>query len=131
MSEIEDYILEYAKGHPSCTASELATAIPDTVLQSRSTLEWYLNQLTKKGKLGRIGKGRYSAKALSPFVPNESETDKDLASMLQQWYPDVTFCIYKGTIFAPLQHHISYNALTYIETRRSCQTEQSRTITLS
>lgn len=118
MSEIESHILEYAKGHPTFTASELAAAIPETVLQSRSTLEWYLSQLTKEGKLGRIGKGRYSAKALSPFVPDESETDKDLSAMLQQWYPAATFCIYKGTVFAPLQHHLSYNALTYIETQR-------------
>jgi len=118
MSEIESRIQDYAKGHPTFTASELAAATPDTVLQSRSTLEWYLSKLTKEGKLGRIGKGRYSAKALSPFVPDESETDKDLSAILQQWYPDATFCIYKGTIFAPLQHHLSYNALTYIETQR-------------
>lgn len=118
MSETERHILEFAKGHSTFTSSELASATPDTVLQSRATLEWYLSQLTREGKLGRIGKGRYSAKALSLFVPDESETDKDLAAMLRQWYPDATFCIYKGTVFAPLQHHLSYNALTYIETRR-------------
>lgn len=118
MSEIESHILEYAKGHPTFTASELAAATPDAVLKSRATLEWYLSQLTKEGKLGRIGKGRYSSKVLSHFVPDSSETDKDLVAMLQQWYPDATFCIYKGTVFAPLQHHLSYNALTYIETQR-------------
>lgn len=118
MSEIENHILEYAKEHPIFTASELAAATPDTVLQSRATLEWYLSQLTKERKLGRIGKGRYSAKALSPFAPDESETDKDLAATLQQWYPDATFCIYKGAVFAPLQHHLFFNALTYIETQR-------------
>lgn len=118
MSEIESYILEYAKGHPTFMASELATATPDTVLQSRATLEWHLSQLTKEGKLGRIGKGRYTARALASFIPDESETDKDLSALLLQWYPDATFCIYKGTVFAPLQHHISFNALTYIETQR-------------
>lgn len=118
MSEIESYILEYAKGHPIFLTSELAAATPDTVLQSRATLEWYLSQLTKEGKLDRIGRGRYSSKARSHFVPNESETDKELAIRLRQWYPDATFCIYKGTVFAPLQHHLSYNALTYIETQR-------------
>lgn len=118
MSELERHIVDYANGHPTFTASELAAATPDTLLQSRATLEWYLSQLSREGKLGRIGKGRYSAKALSPFVPDESETDKDLSALLQQWYPDATFCIYKGTVFAPLQHHLSYNALTYIETQR-------------
>lgn len=118
MSEIKSHILEYAKGHSPFTSSELAAATPETMLQSRATLEWYLSQLTKKGKLVRIGKGRYSSNALSPFVPNESETDKDLSVILQQWYPEATFCVYKGTIFAPLQHHLAYNAITYIETKR-------------
>lgn len=118
MSKIEGHILEFAKEHPTFTSSELAAATPDTVLQSRATLEWHLSQLTKEGTLGRIGKGRYSSKALSSFIPDESETDKDLAAKLRQWYPDASFCIYKGSVFAPLQHHLSYNALTYIETQR-------------
>lgn len=118
MSGIERLILEYAKTHPVFTASELAAAIPETMLQSRATLEWYLSQFTKEGKLGRIGKGRYSSDPHSPFLLDESETDKELSERLRQWYPDATFCVYKGTVFAPLQHHLSYNALTYIETQR-------------
>lgn len=118
MSKIKRYILEYSKEHPTFTTSELAVATPETIPQSRSTLECYLSQLTKEEKLSRIGKARYSAKNLSTFVPNESETDKDLSSLLLQWYPEATFCIYRGTVFATLQHHLSYNALTYIETQR-------------
>lgn len=118
MSEIENHILEYTKLHPTFSTLELAAATPDSLLHSRATLEWHLSQLTKEGRLGRIGRGKYSVKALPLFIPDESETDKDLADKLQHWYPDATFCIYKGTVFAPLQHHLSFNALTYIETQR-------------
>lgn len=118
MSEIENHILEYTKLHPTFTTLELAAATPDSLLHSRATLEWHLSQLTKEGRLSRIGRGKYSVKSLPLFIPDESETDKDLADKLQHWYPDATFCIYKGTVFAPLQHHLSFNALTYIETQR-------------
>lgn len=118
MSEIEQHILDYTKGHDSFTVSGLAAAIPDTVLQSRATLEWHLSRLTKEGKLGRIGKGRYTTKPRAVFVPKEEETDRELYDRLREMYPSTTFCIYKGTVFATLQHHISFNALTYVETQR-------------
>lgn len=118
MSEMEKYILDYAEKHPTFTASELASATAETLVQSRLTLEWHLGQLTKEGKLCRIGKGRYTTKVLAPFIPGEADTDRALAVQLQESHPDAAFCIYRGSVFASLQHHISFNAITYIETQR-------------
>lgn len=110
--------MAYAVSHGSFTASELASSIPNSLLNSRSTLEWHLSQLTREGTLGRIGKGRYSKNALSSMTLSEEDTDKTLFCQLRELFPEASFCVYKGGIFAPLQHHLSYNALTYVETQR-------------
>ena len=118
MSKLQSFILDYAATHPTFTVAELISATPEAVLSSRATLEWYLGQLTKEGNLSRIGKGRYTSTPKASFLPNEEETAPDLYRQLKADYPEAIFCIYKGTIFASLQHHLSYNALTYIETQR-------------
>lgn len=68
--------------------------------------------------MARIAKGRYTSRPRASFVLHAEDTDAGLYSQLKADYPEAPFCIYKGTIFAPLQHHCSYNALTYIETLR-------------
>ncbi|MBP3257961.1 MAG: hypothetical protein J6M23_08225 [Bacteroidales bacterium] len=118
MSELQNHILNFVAKHPSFSVTELVSATPERMLSSRSTLEWHLGQLTKEGKLSRIGKGQYSSTPKASFLPKEEETDSALYHRLKADYPEATFCIYKGTVLAPLQHHLSYNALTYIETQR-------------
>lgn len=118
MSELQNHILEYVASHPSFSVTELISAIPKGVMSSRTTLEWHLGQLTKEGRISRIGKGRYSSTPKAVFLPKEGETDPALYRKLKADFPEATICIYKGEIFAPLQHHLSYNALTYIETQR-------------
>lgn len=118
MSEIIEHIMSYAQGRTYFTTSELEASFPDTLPHSQSTIDWYLSYLTKDGALSRVGKGCYSALPHTKFIPEQSETDESLNRKLQEWYPEATFCIYKGAIFSPLQHHLSYNALTYIETQR-------------
>lgn len=88
------------------------------MLSSRSTLEWHLGQLTKEGKLSRVGKGRYPSTPKASFIPTEEDTDAALYRSLKEDYPGATFCIYKGSLFASLQHHLSHNVITYIETQR-------------
>lgn len=118
MSELQDHILSYAAANPFFSVADLLSATPEGMLSSRSTLEWHLGQLTKNGKLSRIGKGRYSSTPKAAFIPTEEDTDAILYQRLKKDYPGATFCIYKGSLFASLQHHLSYNAITYIETQR-------------
>ena len=118
MSVLQNHILKYAASHPVFTVAELIADAPDSVFTSRATLEWYLGQLTKEGKLARIAKGRYSSRPRPSFIPKAEDTDEGLSSQLKADYPDATFCIYKGSVFTSLQHHLSYNVMTYIETQR-------------
>ena len=117
MSELNSQILSFIATHPTFTVAELVSAVPEDALSSRSTLEWHLSRLAKEGRIARIGKGKYSSFPKPLFVPGDDDTDADLYIQIKKEYPEAKFCIYKGTVFAPLQHHISYNALTYIETQ--------------
>ena len=118
MSVLSKLIVEYAGKHPVFTASELVASVPSGLISSRSTLEWHLGQLVRAGKLARIGKGRYTTNPRPAFLPSPEETDASLYHLLKEWYPETTFCVYRGCIFSSLQHHLSYNAMTYIETQR-------------
>lgn len=118
MSEIERFILDFAGTHKEFTTSGIVAAIPKSMLSSRSTLEWYLSRMTKTGHLNRIGRGHYSSQVRMLFRLTEGETDKELFAQLKGWYPDAAFCVYKGSAFSSIQHHLSYNALTYVETQR-------------
>ena len=118
MAELESLILDFARSREVFTAQEFASGAPEGASINRLTLEWYLGQLTKEGKLGRVAKGKYTIHPRPVFHITEEETDKALHDRLSAWYPGATFCIYKGTVLATLQHHLSYNALTYIETQR-------------
>ena len=118
MSELQNFILDFATKHPIFSVAELISTTPQDMLSSRATVEWYLGQLTKEGRLSRIGKGKYSSTPKANFLPKEEETDSALYRQLKADYPEATFCIYKGTVLSSLQHHLSYNALTYVETQR-------------
>ena len=61
------------------------------------------------------------------FIPgfcvrnSKNEPDEPLTKLARQifdQYPGVRACFYQGTILSPLLHHLSYNALTYIEVQR-------------
>ena len=90
MSELQNHILEYVASHPSFSVTELISAIPKGVMSSRTTLEWHLGQLTKEGRISRIGKGRYSSTPKAVFLPKEGETDPALYRKLKADFPEAT-----------------------------------------
>ena len=118
MSELREHILAFAGSHESFAISELSSCLPESLLHSHSTLEWYLSQLTKEGVLVRRGRGIYTSKTLPTFALSEEETDKTLFDSLKNSFPDASFCVYNGGVFSSIQHHLAYNALTYVETQR-------------
>lgn len=82
---------------------------------SRTSLNWALVQLESRGELARIGHGVYAKSSKQRFDYSPGEDIKRLFESLKAEYPLAHFCIYGGDIFEPLQHHLSYNALTYVE----------------
>lgn len=118
MNKNENAILEYAKSHKHFNRCEIFTYLSDKMPISKATLSWYLNVLTQKRLLARIGHGVYTVADKNIFAPNPSEETKKVFSFLNENFPFANFCIYEGNIISPLQHHLSQNNIIYIETNR-------------
>lgn len=116
MDKVSSYVLGYAAERDSFTCSEL---MDSTDAISRTSLNWALVQLESCGELARIGHGVYAKSSKQKFIYTPGEEIENLYKSLKEQYPLAHFCLYGGDIFEPLQHHLSYNALTYVEADKS------------
>lgn len=117
MTNCEQYIIDYAAGRNSFRAAELISAA-STAGHSETSVNWTLRKLTSKSILFRTGHGIYTKNGHQPFG---EEPDINLIGLSQRVYdlfPGVRACFYQGGILSPLLHHLSFNALTYIEVQR-------------
>ena len=89
---------------------------------SHKTVSWYLTKLIESGKLQRVAHGKYSIGAKQRFLVTPTDEQLDLNKELKQKWTFANFCIYNGNIISPLQHHLSANNITYIETEREAAT---------
>lgn len=85
---------------------------------SRKTVSWHLTNLIKSGRLQRIAHGRYAIGKKQHFIITPTDEHYSLNATLKQKWPFARFCIYDGSILSSLQHHLSSNNITYIETER-------------
>lgn len=85
---------------------------------SRKTLSWHLTKLIESGKLQRVGHGKYSVGTKQQFKIIPTDEQCKLNEELKQKWPFAHFCIYNGSVISSLQHHLSANDITYIETER-------------
>ena len=114
MTTTEQYILNYASAHGIIVSADILKSAEVDGIPS-TALNWHLRKLVSEKQLFRIGRGQYSVIKRQSFkeMPDE-ELFRRHAELMGQ-YPTVRCCLYKGSIIAPLLHHLSYNALTYIE----------------
>ncbi len=81
-------------------------------------VNWTVRKMTMDRKLVRTGRGIYTSRVLQTFRNIPDAELIGLSSMLAERYPSVNCCLYKGSILAPLLHHLSYNGMTYLEVER-------------
>lgn len=108
-------ILDYAHSHGRFGFAEL---VSDLGLGS-NTARQYLSILTQAKKLARVGNGEYmlpNNKQVFMYIPTRDA--EKLCDELKEAFPFTDFCIYDGSIFNPLQHHVSVNHAIYVETNR-------------
>lgn len=116
MNKNENAILEYANSHKRFYKQEIYTHLLEETSITESSLSWYLNLLTEKKKLSRVGHGLYSIAVKQAFRPIPSKEVTAINNLLKGHFPFAHFCIYEGSIISPLQHHLSQNNIIYIET---------------
>lgn len=111
---IKQRILDYAHNHGRIGFAQLVSDLglkPNTARQ-------YLSRLSRGKKLVRVGNGEYMFpdKQIFMFIPTK-DIEK-LYNGLKEAFPLADFCIYDGSIFNSLQHHVAANHAIYVETNR-------------
>lgn len=116
MTRVEQNIIDFAKETPLFTPADIYNSNADI---SRKYMQWALVQLVSKEIVVRVKRGLYTLAQKPLFSYQVKEETKQLYTLLKDAFPYAPFCIYDGEILSPLQHHLSYNALTYVETDKS------------
>lgn len=116
MTKVEQHIIEFAQATPLFSPADLYNS---SKVISRQYMQWSLVQLVSKGAIVRVKRGLYKLAEKPQFSYQVKEDTRQLYSLLKEAFPYAPFCVYDGEILSPLQHHLSYNALTYVETDRS------------
>ena len=118
MKNYSQYIMNYAALYPHFGLQDLYAHLDGEAEISRQTVSWYLTKLTESGHLRRIGHGKYARADKQHFLITPTEDDCRLSEELKKHWPFAHFCIYNGSVISPLQHLLSANNITYIETER-------------
>ena len=113
MTKVEQYIIEFAQASPLFTPADLYNSSKEI---SRRYMQLSLVQLVSKGTISRVKRGWYKMAEKPRFSFEVKEQTRQLYALLKEAFPYAPFCIYDGECLSPLQHHLSYNALTYVET---------------
>ena len=116
MTKVEHHIIEFAKESGVFSPADLYNSSMEI---SRQYMQWSLVQLVSKGAVVRVKRGLYKLAEKPQFSYRVKEDTRQLHSLLKEAFPYAPFCIYDGEILSPLQHHLSYNTLTYVETDKS------------
>jgi len=108
-------ILNYAGQHPVLTVADIVAEFG----MKLNTARQLLSRLTLSGQLHRIGYGRYAiSKEKQDFPLEVPSAVKSVYKKLHSELPLVDFCVYSGSVFQPLQHHVAVNNAIYVETNR-------------
>ena len=86
MNKNENAILEYAKSRRHFNRREIFTHLSDKMPISKASLSWYLNVLTQKRLLARIGHGLYTIADKNIFAPKPSKETKKVFSFLKNLF---------------------------------------------
>ena len=116
MNSIESRIIEFVQSVGTCTAAELLSYLNQTEEVRKTTLYWYLNKLTSGHRLSRVSRGLYSVSVRKDFIPEVTDDMIAANEILHRELPFSSFCLYKGTEFAPYLHNIATNNVLYVET---------------
>ena len=119
MDTYKNLILQYSAEKESFSLGDLWAWLSAMGMTARNTMNCMLSRMVDKGEIVRIARGVYaSAGHKNLFAVKLTSEELDLARNLKERFPFAPLCIYNGSCIAPLQHHLSGNSMTYVETDR-------------
>ena len=107
MDTCKQIIIQYAEKQKSFSTNDLLYSLSKLYKWSYSTIKCNITKLLDEGVLSKISKGVYCL-----------TTSKNIFSLLTKKFPFATFCVYNGRVLSALQHHLSENNITYVETNK-------------
>ena len=116
MVGVSDIILNYASSLPQFSVDDMPVAVTSGI--DRNTLSWHLSNLCRKGKLRRVGRGVYTSQPANIYNVKASAKARSIYRALASRFPFADFCVYSGSVIAPLLHDMTPNNNMYIETNR-------------
>lgn len=110
----------FASKRESFGKPELWDWLKENGQSSSNTMTCMLTQMVDTGELHRVSRGLYALASdnKQTFHAVLDDKEKEVSKKLKNKFPFATFCIYNGRSLSPLQHHVSENNVTYIETER-------------
>lgn len=114
MNETKINILNYAAKHHIVSAPCLVSEYGIKTVTARQ----YLSDLYKAHELVRVGRGEYALSGKQQFSYEPTEEVIAIYRNLITELPFTDFCVYDGSIFSSIQHHLSINHAIYVETNR-------------
>lgn len=120
MNTCKNLIRKFASNHDTFGKRELWGWLKDNGQTTPITMTCTLTQMVQAGEICRVSRGEYALPSddKSSFHVVLEDKEREISQKLKQKFPFATFCIYNGRSFSPLQHHLSENNTTYIETER-------------
>lgn len=120
MTSCKTLILEYSSQNNTFGIEDLWNWISSIAQYSRNTVTCLLYRLVDAGDIIRVAKGLYTKaanKTIFKAIPSDEEMA--LVKKINKRFPFAPLVIYNGAVLSTLQHHLSANNITYIETDRS------------
>lgn len=111
---ITDYINQFAEENSAFSRSDILSAAKLKGISAHS-LDCALSRMVQSHRLKRDEKGIYSPAEESAFPIVLTDMETRIAAWMNEQFPRMTYSLYNGQTFAPLQHHLSYNTITYVE----------------
>lgn len=120
MNTYKELIHEYSIMNSSFGLADLWAWLSSKGMTARNTMNCTLSRMINDGDIVRTARGRYSAaNGKHSFTVELTEYETELAGTLKELFPFAPICIYNGKSLSALQHHLSDNNMTYVETDRN------------
>lgn len=110
-------IMSYAERMREFSRAQiLSDVVSDGI--SAHTLDCALSRLVSSKKISRDENGKYTILDESTFRIVLTDIEHKVAEWMASEFPFMKYSLYNGQTLSPIQHHLSYNTITYLEVDR-------------
>lgn len=114
MDGLKKRIIDYVSEHNEVATADITSALGIKATTARQ----YLSRMSKYGEIVRLKRDNYSLINKNTFKYQPTKIVYSIFKYISKLLPFNNLCVYDGSIFNSLQHHVFINNAVYIETDR-------------